>query len=829
MNVYLCRFSYCGSSSYSARQLIAHMKLSHSDTLLPDFTCNIDGCISIYRSIDAFRKHLSRVHSNHWKAFGLQSFDNVEYECSDNEDAFNVQDSEIDTLDMADDHCQSVSKFKGELCQNIIFSRLKTTELHMLPKSTAAAIFDNVKELMNSYQIGFQNLVSSRLTAMGIDYSSDEILSQMLKPESHFESVTTTTASDHLLKKYCSSHLKLTEPVPVFIEHLDSDGDLPKGSIQDKVLVGHYVPILTSLSNYLKHSDVWASCQRPRNDGSSPVMRDYDDGLVWQLSGLAHDHLRIHLYSDEFEVCNPIGSRKGTHKVCAFYYTVGNVNIKYRSQLKNIHLAMLLKYKNGVRKYGYKRVMEPLIRDLAILEQEGITIVVDGKNLNVKGSIVTLSGDNLSMHGIGGFNPTFSSGRICRHCMISYSGLSEVESEEKCQVRTSENHIYHVQSILKERDLKVVYGVYDECPLSCLSYFDPVQCLPPDVMHDVLEGVAIFSVDFIIKTLVRRRALNMKTVTKCMQTFAYGRADVNDRPEALSENFVKSNKSISGKAVEKWTLFRLLPLYIGHLVTEDCLEWQAYLLCRQICDVVLAPVVSKDDLSMLELLIAHHHQLLVKLGARVIPKMHYLVHYPRLMLLFGPLRPLWSMRFEANHQYFKQLARRVRNFRNITGTLSERYQRKKCCEQAGQNCLGSLVSFPEANKPLLVKSLPLPLQNVLLSKFNLAKDAQCTSVSWLQIEGLKVFKDGYLILEKPDDQMPNFLKISYILHHMGLWLVCGNLALSKCFIHHHHAYELNVTNEWLAVVPSEAMDSHPVLSSYILQNNAEVVVFRHGI
>ena len=112
-------------------------------------------------------------------------------------------------------------------------------------------------------------------------------------------------------------------------------------------------------------------------------------------------------------------------------YTVGNVDVKYRSQLRSIHLALLLRYK-CVRKYGYRRVLEPLLRDLRILESQSIDITVDGESFHMKGSVVTLSGDNLSMHAIGGFNPSFSSGRICRHCLTCYSQKRDVESEEHC-------------------------------------------------------------------------------------------------------------------------------------------------------------------------------------------------------------------------------------------------------------------------------------------------------------------------------------------------------------------------------------------------------------
>ncbi|CAN8009013.1 unnamed protein product [Ixodes pacificus] len=54
--------------------------------------------------------------------------------------------------------------------------------------------------------------------------------------------------------------------------------------------------------------------------------------------------------------------------------------------------------------------------------------------------------------------------------------------------------------------------------------------------------------------------------------------------------------------------------------------------------------------------------------------MHYLIHYPRSIRLYGSLSKLSSMRFEAKHQYFKSLAKKTRNFINICRTLSTRHQ-----------------------------------------------------------------------------------------------------------------------------------------------------------
>ena len=41
------------------------MEHSHAEDSL-NFTCSLEGCTVMYRSVVAYRKHLSRAHSSHW-------------------------------------------------------------------------------------------------------------------------------------------------------------------------------------------------------------------------------------------------------------------------------------------------------------------------------------------------------------------------------------------------------------------------------------------------------------------------------------------------------------------------------------------------------------------------------------------------------------------------------------------------------------------------------------------------------------------------------------------------------------------------------------------
>ena len=83
-----------------------------------------------------------------------------------------------------------------------------------------------------------------------------------------------------------------------------------------------------------------------------------------------------------------------------------------------------------------------------------------------------------------------------------------------------------------------------------------------------------------------------------------------------------------------WLLGRILPLVIGDLVPEDDERWLNYLLLMKIVDLLFSPTISEDNAVYLASLISDHHEQFTQLypSSSVIPKMHFMVHMPRLTL-----------------------------------------------------------------------------------------------------------------------------------------------------------------------------------------------------
>ena len=82
-----------------------------------------------------------------------------------------------------------------------------------------------------------------------------------------------------------------------------------------------------------------------------------------------------------------------------------------------------------------------------------------------------------------------------------------------------------------------------------------------------------------------------------------------------------------------WLLGRLLPLMIGYWVPEEDEHWLSYLLLLDIVDILFAPDISPEDISLLSVLIEDHHNefTVIYPSNPVIPKMHFMVHMPELI------------------------------------------------------------------------------------------------------------------------------------------------------------------------------------------------------
>lgn len=82
-----------------------------------------------------------------------------------------------------------------------------------------------------------------------------------------------------------------------------------------------------------------------------------------------------------------------------------------------------------------------------------------------------------------------------------------------------------------------------------------------------------------------------------------------------------------------------------------------------------------ESIELLRSLIAKHHSLYQDLlKEHLVCKLHFLTHYPSLILKVGPIYAVSCLRFQAKHKWFKQIAYTCRSRKNICYTLAIRNQ-----------------------------------------------------------------------------------------------------------------------------------------------------------
>lgn len=398
----------------------------------------------------------------------------------------------------------------------------------------------------------------------------------------------------------------------------------------------------------------------PRADTVAPNMtyQDIWDGSCHQVNS-GEKVLSLLLYYDDFTVTNPLGTRAKSGKLGAVYFTICNFSSVSRSKVKNIYLALIFQ-SLYVKKVGWAKILEPLIKDLTDLEEHGL-----GEGVSVRlGAIVA---DNLAAHALAGFSESFSSSP-CRLCLMPHSDMTSSTAVGR---NASISELFIRERIKFERGEASAFK--RSSPLTQVRSYNVMTCHPPDIAHDIFEGVGPLTMSLVLTDIcVHKKVVSLNTINNIIKSFHYSRVDETNKPRVLS---MKNGRVVVRQSMsECWTLLRLLPLMIGHLVPR-CRAWTVFVLYVRIVELIVSPCITEIELVQMQPLVEKFLRGMVSIfGQRLTPKMHFMLHYTDEVRKHGPLRMLWTMRFEQKHQVLKRLLESCRSRVNICATIASKHE-----------------------------------------------------------------------------------------------------------------------------------------------------------
>ena len=228
-----------------------------------------------------------------------------------------------------------------------------------------------------------------------------------------------------------------------------------------------------------------------------------------------------------------------------------------------------------------------------------------------------------------------------------------------------------------------------------------------------------------------------------------------------------------------------MPLLFGDLIETDDKHWHLLLLLLHIVNIVFSPVLSEGMTIYLKHLIIDHHRLFKQLFPEInlLPKHHFMIHYPRSIRHIGPILHTWCMRYEAKHNFFKQ---QLKSFKNITKTLAKKHQSYMAMYHESFS-KERLILGPGK----MVTLFELKQGAAIAAKFGAVMSTSVFSAKWIKYHGIK-YRCDFIVCTEVTCEMPVFCKIDTIVEKDDCVLLCGKLIETVCFENHYHAFNVKL-------------------------------------
>ncbi len=154
--------------------------------------------------------------------------------------------------------------------------------------------------------------------------------------------------------------------------------------------------------------------------------------------------------------------------------------------------------------------------------------------------------DNLAALDLAGFSKSFRAEHFCRFCTATQANLQTHEvASGAFSLRTKDSHNSDVHAVMNG-DGQNQNGVHADCVLSQnLEHFHTVTGFPPDVLHDLFEGIVPVELALCIGEMIRRKNFSLEYLNDRIMSFPYQHTDKINKPHKIPLTFTVK-KSIGG-------------------------------------------------------------------------------------------------------------------------------------------------------------------------------------------------------------------------------------------------------------------------------------------
>ena len=772
-------------------------------------------------------KHVKQLHSQSDQPEASCTGDQSHTELEDFVANINENISEVQ-IERQTDGCgiDSVSNVENATVEPVPASKefseamfIMSLRAQKVTSGVISSVVANTEVLVQSCLQDFVSKLIEEASKKGLNLDGIDLPKLIEESSANFSKVKTTWLQD----SYFREHMGVVEPKKISLVQSEvvQDQGTTKGVNRPTHLQQHsfYYVSLVDLLKCLYLNENFCELLQPLLKSEYDVLRGCFHGLLFQSNPFFCDNpdaIAVVLDFDEVNLVDTVSSRP--RKMGMFYFSVLNVKDEVRSRLTSIYLLMAVD-SILLDTYGIDEFLKPVVADLKRL-QEGVQLP-DGNILF--GTLLAIMGDNLAIHLLAGLKLGFVAYRPCRYCKMILQDVRCKCTEDESALRTPEEYNEQVE-VLKQfksqdekwQSLSKEFGVRSGSVLNSLSDYHVIGGAPPDIFHDLIEGCVALTVHLLLSHYCTGpdKIVSLSYVNARLVEFDYGYSET--RPSTILPQHLKENANLHQNGSQMWSLANILPLILEPLISVDDRYWENYVCLLEITGLVFSRSIPRGVVGYLAYRIEDYLSSFQELYSRPLtPKQHFLVHYPRLILQHGPLGTYNTIRFEGKHQYFIDLMKKFKCFKNPSLTMAKQHQINQAYELSGKVDQFQYGLISQAS------STSLPYRHILPA--GTADSVQ--TVAHFIARGVKYVPKKCLILVSFQDDLPEFGFLESILFNNGNPIFIYSHMETICFDVFKNMYKVRV-RESFGVIAYSDLQVYDVFHKHEIVEGSFVIVKR---
>jgi hypothetical protein len=383
MSSFSCSFCLTNRRFGSFAKIFQHITLYHQNEPNFNITCDLHNtCGVLYKTYSAYKAHVYRQHVSelHLKnkpnnnsnitpneSQQQESMNNLSIglgTINDGDDTFDSVNDDIEAI-LMDDDCEtnicnpasffdsintdeSISELLLIMKRSYMLFILELREKYLLPQGVTNIISTYIATLIRHLEI----LLNKKAVLPSTDiYSSStsSLPKQNQKIIEIYQLHETLNDLSNMIESISKNNYQFIKNCEKYFD-FNSPEQVVLSSPDETVEHAYFIPIDRTLSSMLKSQTLLLEIleniqqQRISVENDSDLMFSIRDGHYGNR--FDEDSLLIQLYLDDIGLTNPLGAKRGKHKMTMVYFSLEDVPDKYRSKLDFIQLVAVCESKH---------------------------------------------------------------------------------------------------------------------------------------------------------------------------------------------------------------------------------------------------------------------------------------------------------------------------------------------------------------------------------------------------------------------------------------------------------------------------------------------------